>query len=307
MKKRFLITALLFAVMMFMAGSLSVFADVSTDPYEYTIKVYAGLEGHFESPSIGTVSDGGKTLTIKSKPTVDPITKAVTFEQVTIDQSTTGFKLDNTEYYLRGFRQTGHDNDEEMSAPTFKVDQDIAYEAAYGLKGGMVKYTVHYQDEDGIDLIASEEFYGRPGDKPVVSFRYVDGYQPNAYNLTKTLSATESQNVFIFTYSQNPAGGGGGAAGAGGAGAGAGAGAGTNIGDGAAPGAGPADVIDLDDNDTPTTDNPDGTSDIDDGQTPKTNWAVIGGGAALVAAIAAAAIALARRRRDEDDEDEDDE
>lgn len=299
MKKRFLITALIFAVMMFMAGTLSVFADVSTDPYDYTITVYAGLEGHFESPSIGTLSDGGKTLTI---------TKALG-QQVTIDQSTTGFVLDNGDYYLRGFRQAGHDNDEEMALATFNADQDIAYEAAYGLKGGMVKYTVHYQDEDGDDLITSEEFYGRVGDKPVVSFRYVDGYQPNAYNMTKTLSATESQNVFIFTYSQNPAGGAGGAGaagagGAGGAGAG-GAGAGTNIGDGAAPGAGPADLVDLDDNQTPTTDGSgiDGTTDIDDNKTPGANWPLIGGGAALLVAIAAAALILARRRREEEEEE----
>ena len=319
MKKRFLITALIFAVMIFMAGTLSVFADVGSKPYEYTIKVYAGLEGHFESPSIGTVSDGGKTLTIKSKPTVDPITKAVTFEQVTIDQSTTGFKLDNTEYYLRGFRQAGHDNDEEMSAPTFDADQDIAYEAAYGLKGGMVKYTVHYQDEDGDDLIPSEEFYGRPGDKPVVSYRYVEDYQPNAYNLKKTLSENESENVFIFTYSKNPGGGGGGAggggaggaggAGAGGAGAGGagGAGDGTNIGDGATPQAGPADVVDLDDNQTPTTDGSgvdgtDGTTDIDDNKSPTADWPLIGGGAALLAAIAAAVLILVRRRKNEEEE-----
>ena len=297
MKKRFLITALIFAVMMFMAGTLSVFANVSTDPYEYTITVYAGLEGHFESPSIGSLSDGGKTLTI---------TKALG-QQVTIDQKTTGLVLDNGDYYLRGFRQAGHDNDEkkeeEMVKPTFDVDQDIAYEAAYGIMGGMVKYTVHYQDEDGDDLIASEEFYGRPGDKPVVSFRYVDGYQPDAYNLTKTLSTNEADNVFIFTYSQN---GGGGAGGAGAAGAGgAGAGAGTNIGDGAAPGAGPADLVDLDDNQTPTTDGSgiDGTTDIDDNKTPGANWPLIGGGAALLVAIAAAALILARRRREEEEEE----
>ena len=314
MKKRFLITALVFAVMMFMAGTLSVFANVSTEAYEYTITVYAGQQGHFE-PSGSTISglpfelkDGGKTLTIKSKPAVDPITKAVTFDQVTIDQSSIGFKLDNGDYYLRGFRQAGHDNDDKkMSATAFYIEQDVAYEAAYGMKGGMVKYTVHYQDEDGDELIASEEFYGRPGDKPVVSFRYVDGYQPDAYNLTKTLSTNEADNVFIFTYSQNPGGGAGGAgaAGAGGAGAGAGAGAGTNIGDANAPQAGPADLVDLDDNQTPTTDGTgvDGTTDIDDNKTPGANWPLIGGGAALLVAIAAAALILARRRREEEEEE----
>ena len=66
----------------------------------------------------------------------------------------------------------------------------------------MVKYVVHYLDENNNDLIKSEEFYGMVGDNPVVSFRYVEGYQPNAYNLTKKLTANEAENVFPFTYSK---------------------------------------------------------------------------------------------------------
>ena len=158
MKKRFLVTTLIFAVMMFMAGTLNVFADVSTTPYDYTIKVYAGQQGHFESPSVGTLSDGGKTLTIT----------ASQGEMITVDQVTTGFTLDNEEYYIRGFRETGHDNDEEMASPSFTADKDISYESAYGLRGGMVKYTVQYLDGDGAEIRTSEEFYGMVGDKPVV-------------------------------------------------------------------------------------------------------------------------------------------
>ena len=308
MKKRFLITALVFAVMMFMAGTLSVFADVSNNtPYDYTITIYAGQQGHFErDPKF--VNDQDHDLPKNSSRSADEKTLTITAElgkKIKIEDIY--LKIDNSDYYLRGFRQAGHDNDEKMETLDFKVDQDIAYEAAYGIKGEMVKYTVHYQDEDGDELIASEEFYGRPGDKPVVSFRYVDGYQPDAYNLTKTLSTNEADNVFIFTYSQNGGGGAGGAgaAGAGGAGAGAGAGAGTNIGDANAPQAGPADLVDLDDNQTPTTDGTgvDGTTDIDDNKTPGANWPLIGGGAALLVAIAAAALILARRRREEEEEE----
>ena len=185
MKKRFLVITFILAVTMVIAGTTSVFADQSKTAY--TVTVYAGQQGHFEDPSAGKVSDGGKTLTI----TVSQ------GEMVTIDQSTTGFKLDNGEYYMRGFRQTGHDNDEKMSAASFNVDQDVSYEAAYGLKGGMVKYIVHYLDGNGGELRKSEEFYGMAGDKPVVSFRYVEGYQPNAYNLTKTLTANEAENVLL--------------------------------------------------------------------------------------------------------------
>ena len=128
MKKRFLVTALLITVMIVAGTVTTVSADVSTTAYDYTITVYAGQQGHFEAPSIGTVSNGGKTLKIT----------ASQGEMVTIDQSTTGIKLDNSEYYLRGFRETGHDNDEEMAVASFEVDKDVSYEAAYGLKGGMV-------------------------------------------------------------------------------------------------------------------------------------------------------------------------
>lgn len=312
MKKRFLVTTLMLAVMMIMAGTATVSADVSETAYNYTIKVYAGQQGHFEAPSTGTVSNGGKTLTI----TVPQ------GEMVTIDQSTTGFKLDSDEYYLRGFRETGHDNDEEMSVASFIADEDISYEAAYGLKGGMVKYTIQYLDENDNALRKSQEFYGMVGDKPVVSFRYVEGYQPNAYNLTKTLSANEAENFFAFTYSKNSrtavreeeeggATGGNGAAGNGAAGNGAAgaAPAGTNIGDNATPQAGPQGLVDLDNNQTPMAGGPGngaGTNTtLPDDEVPLAGInpiALIGGSAALLAAIAAIAIALARRRRDEDDE-----
>ena len=310
MKKRFLVIALMLTVMMVMAGTVTVSADVSTTAYDYTVTVYAGQQGHFEAPSAGKVSNGGKTLTIT----------AAQGEMVTIDQSTTGFKLDNSEYYLRGFRQTGHDNDEEMAAASFEVDQDVAYEAAYGLKGGMVKYTVHYLDENEKALRNSEEFYGMAGDKPVVSYRYVEGYQPNAYNLTKTLSENEAENVFSFTYSKNPVvrtdeGGttGGGAAAGGGAadgGAAAGGGAvGANIADNATPQAGPANLVDLDDNQTPMAGNSgddNGMTVLPDGETPTAGIspiAIVGGAAllAVIAAIAAVAVALARRRKDEEE------
>lgn len=316
MRKRFLVTALLITVMIVAGTVTTVSADVSTTAYDYTITVYAGQQGHFKAPSIGTVSNGGKTLKIT----------ASQGEMVTIDQSTTGIKLDNSEYYLRGFRETGHDNDEEMAVASFEVDKDVSYEAAYGLKGGMVKYTVKYLDEEGKALRKAEEFYGMVGDKPVLSYRYVKGYQPNAYNLKKTLSKDETENLFEFTYSKNStaeetedeggdntggngnAGGNGTAGGNGNAGGNDNAGA-TNIDDNDTPQAGPQDTIDLDDDQTPMADNPgddDGAGILSDGETPKAgigSIAVIVGIAALLAAIVLIAFALARRRRAEEVEE----
>ena len=57
----------------------------------------------------------------------------------------------------------------------------------------------------GTPLLESQTFYGAVGDRPVVAFQYVDGYQPQAYNLTGTLSSNEAENVFTFTYTETEA------------------------------------------------------------------------------------------------------
>lgn len=64
----------------------------------------------------------------------------------------------------------------------------------------MVAYTVNYQDASGNALAESQTFYGNIGDKPVVAYRYIENYIPDALALTKTLSDNESENVFTFTY-----------------------------------------------------------------------------------------------------------
>lgn len=61
-------------------------------------------------------------------------------------------------------------------------------------------HTVNYQDASGNSLAESQTFYGNVGDKPVVAYRYVENYIPDALALTKTLSDNESENVFTFTY-----------------------------------------------------------------------------------------------------------
>ena len=95
------------------------------------------------------------------------------------------------------------------------VDSDREYVIAYGIRGNMVSYRVNYQDQNGNTLLESQTFYGAVGDRPVVAFQYVDGYQPQAYNLTGTLSGNEAENIFTFTYTpvEQPAAGTGTAAG----------------------------------------------------------------------------------------------
>ncbi len=310
MKKRYLMMTLLLTMTMVLASVSSVFATIDpADAYDYTIKVYAGEHGQF--------ADGSKEVTVKVK-----ATERVDIADIAKDA---GFKVTDTEYYCRGYREAGHDNDESPSLVAFDADEDVSYEAAYGIKGGMVKYTIMYVDGDGETLRDADEYYGMVGDKPVVSYKYVEGYQPNAYNLTKTLSADEAENVFAFSYLKNPAvaadndtttqagaanaanGNNANAAGNANANANANAAANGNNNDNT-----PATIVDLDDNATPQAENAgDGATDIAETETPKVGLspAVIGAGALLVAAIAAAAVAIAKRRRDdeyEDDEDEED-
>lgn len=111
---------------------------------------------------------------------------------------------DGGKYYVKGIRKSGYDNN-TVSAASFEVTGDEDYVVAYGIQGDMAAYTVNYQDADGNALAASQTYYGNVGDKPVVAFLYVEGYVPDAYNLTKTLVSDESQNVFTFIYSPIPA------------------------------------------------------------------------------------------------------
>ena len=310
MKKRLLITTLVLAMLMIMANVSSVFADSDARKpyaYGYTVKVYSGEQGEFS---------GGKTVIEKS---------VRAGETVDISQmaSDAGFKVTNGEYYCRGFRESGHDNDESPSLQAFTVTEDVSYEAAYGIRGNMVKYTIMYLDEDGASLRDADEYYGMIGDKPVVSYKYIEGYQPNAYNLTKTLTANESENVFGFSYTENGGAADNGTAADNNAGAtnanannpaanapanpAANAPANANANANA-----PANVVDLDDGATPLAEGADGaegdgTSDLADSETPKAgiSKAAIGGIAALVVAAAGIVAFLAKRRRDAEDEDED--
>jgi len=304
-----MVTFTLALVMMLMSvGSVFAADNVDADgnkkaeksKYDYIIKIYSGAQGKFSN---------GKVKTIKAK----------YGDSVTL--STDDLKVTNSEYYLRGIRQTGHDNDEIINSRTITVTGDMSYEAAYGIKGGMVGYTISYVDTNGKTLHPSDHYYGMVGDKPVVSYKYVDGYQPNAYNAKKTLSSDESKNVITFTYAKNTGttaqnqnnnnnnnnnnqnnananananANGNNAAGANGDGTvDAGADAGDN---------GPEDIVDLD---TPLADGSGDSTDIADSDTPEAGVSkplMIGAGAAIVAAIAAAAVFMRRRREGEGEE-----
>lgn len=174
-----LLVSLLTVSMTLGASTMSVMAD-DTTPYTYKVTLSAGNKG--------TINGQNK------------------IEQTNIASgSTVTFNLNDIQvtddrYYVKGIRLSGRDNDEALAAPAFTIDGDADYVVAYGIKGNMVAYTVNYQDASGNSLAESQTFYGNVGDKPVVAYRYVENYIPDALALTKTLSDNESENVFTFTY-----------------------------------------------------------------------------------------------------------
>ena len=179
-----LLVSLLTVSMTLGASTMSVMAD-DTTPYTYKVTLSAGNKGTINGQNKIEVSD----IAYGSKFSFD--NTALYNIQVTDDR-----------YYVKGIRLSGRDNasSEPLDAPAFTVTGDADYVVAYGIKGNMVAYTVNYQDASGNSLAESQTFYGNVGDKPVVAYRYVENYIPDALALTKTLSDNESENVFTFTY-----------------------------------------------------------------------------------------------------------
>lgn len=159
------------------ASTMSVMA---ADGYTYKVTLSAGNKGTINGQAKEERDSlvAGSTVTFNLKDV-----------QVTDDK-----------YYVKGIRLSGRDNSEALAAPAFRVNGDADYVVAYGIKGDMVAYTVNYEDEQGNKLAESQTFYGNVGDKPVVAYRYIENYVPQALALTKTLSDNEAENVFTFKY-----------------------------------------------------------------------------------------------------------
>ena len=159
--------------------ALPVFAYAEGE-YTYTVRIYAGAQGTIGGSSVVTY------------------TGLHYGDRVGFDVSSVVLP-ENSKYYVKGIRESGKDNN-TVSSPSIYVTQDVDYVVAYGIKGSSVAYTVSYQDAQGNDLLPSATFYGNVGDKPVVAYQYIDGYQPQAYNLGRTLSENAADNVFTFIY-----------------------------------------------------------------------------------------------------------
>ena len=264
-----------------------------SDAYGYQIMLY---------PGEGTIGGSSEAVTLT------PIDGSVTIDYANAVP-------DDDRYYVRGVRKAGLDNSTVYvttnQALTLPATADAQYVVAYGMKKNQVSYTVEFIDAAGNTIAPSETLYGNPGDKPVVAFRYIDGYLPSAYNLTKTLSGNAADNVFTFTYNAAPevtytviddgvttvtvpAAPGAPAAPAGAAAVADAAAAGEVIGDDGTPLAAPEEIVDLDDDEVPLAAGPSTVEDAADVPV----WAYVIGGVvgALIIALIAAAVIRSRKK-----------
>jgi hypothetical protein len=174
-------------------------ASVMAASYTYTVTFYAGAQGTFAGQEGLSCSNSSAVITQTTDKIV--ITGLKQGDEVSFNPQTENEMTleENSKYYVKGIRLSGRDND-SVSSSAIKVDGDVDYVVAYGIKGNMVSYTVNYQDSAGNTLAASDTFYGNIGDKPVVAYRYIEGYVPQYRGITKTLSEDAADNVFTFVY-----------------------------------------------------------------------------------------------------------
>lgn len=188
--------------------------------YSYTITLYVGNQGEFTQEGFNEIDrsydevecsrEGGRIVKIVIPYVKYSYLTRDTEQRVHLPDPQELVQLPkDSKYYVKGIRLSGRDNNTaEMEKTDFVVESDLDYVIAYGVKGDMVSYQVNYRDEAGNTLYPSVTYYGNVGDKPVVAFRYVEGYEPQAYNLTRTLQKDESRNEFTFVYRRVATGGG---------------------------------------------------------------------------------------------------
>lgn len=181
------------------------------EAYTYTVTFYAGNHGHF-SGNAGVSVSSGQNVRIDNQGS-RLVVSGLDYNSRVSFNAPGSTELENDKYYARGIRRSGTDTSEmQVGTPSFEVTGDQDYVVAYGISGDLVEYTVNYQDGNGNTLRQSETYRGNAGDYMVVAYLYIEGYQPQAYNLGRTLSKNAAENVFTFVYTpvpedENPGGG----------------------------------------------------------------------------------------------------
>lgn len=203
-----------FVILISAALLLSAEVPAKAAEYTYTVRIYAGVQGGIDTDDFVQIStqgsyryeygldENGEYYEIRGLKYGDRVTLNRSKIVVPYDEDT-GLPV---KYNASGFRLSGRDNSEadtEAATPSFVVTGDMDYVVAYNILNNPVQYTVRYVDAAGNNLREPETFYGNVGERPVVAYRYIDNYLPQAYNITGTLKA-DSENVFTFEYTFIP-------------------------------------------------------------------------------------------------------
>lgn len=179
------LTACLLAVIMILGLAVT---TASAEDYTYKVRIFPGNAGTASSGECIEV-DGialGTRVTISM-----PNSYTISFGGETITVA------EGEKYYIRGVRVSGQD---PLSTLSFEVNQDIDLVASYGMANNIVEYTVSFLDaETGEPLADSVTYYGSLGDKPVAAYQYIEGYEPDYYNITGTLKETGNAWEFHYT------------------------------------------------------------------------------------------------------------
>lgn len=201
MRKR--ISGMLLSLCLVSFTALPVQAAQKEERYDYRVRFLAGAQGVFHSG--GNLSNNGT-----QSPHLEG-SECLVFDGLKEGQRVSFHNgmitlKDSGKYYVKGIRESGRDNN-TVYYSAFTVEGDRDYVVAYGILGDAVAYTINYEDTAGNRLAPSETFYGNVGDRPVVSYLYIEGYQPQAYNLIGRLGENAANNIFTFVYSRVRTGG----------------------------------------------------------------------------------------------------
>lgn len=203
--ERILHGSILFTTLLTLAFPVQAWAKVGGNEteYTYTVTLCSGNQGYFSDTNGITVDNHitGSSYQIEKESQGEKIKiSGLKYGDRVMVRAQSSIQLkEDGKYYIGGIRESGRDNN-TVGKSAFVVESDQEYVAAYAIAGNMVAYTVNYQDANGNALSDSETFYGAVGDQPVVAFKYFENYRPQAYNLTKTLSSNEAENIFTFVY-----------------------------------------------------------------------------------------------------------
>jgi len=193
-----------FAALLAFTPAFTVSAKPATpfDGYDYTVRFLAGAQGTFKSAGVKVISTGqsvaGVSTSLSSDGSAITVSGIPYGSRIVFDTSCVSL-LDGAKYYVKGIRESGMDNN-TISATSFSVTSDLEYVVGYALLADSVAYTIEYKDNRGNTLLPSVTHYGNVGDRPVIAFVEIDGFIPQAFNLTGTLLADPKDNVFTFRY-----------------------------------------------------------------------------------------------------------